>query len=213
MTNRLKEIFSVVSKCETFADVGCDHGYVAEAMLKSDKCKKAIISDVSEKCLEKARELLSDYIKIGRVESVVSDGFDKVKGADLALIAGMGGEEITLILQKATELPERLVLQPMKNADKARLCAVKRGYRILKDYTFFAGGKYYDLIVLEKGADSLTNEEVEFGRTNIVQPSEAFKNSIKGRITKLKEYLSNVNLSLESANKMIEEIKKLEQYV
>ena len=61
MTNRLNQIFSVLPSCEVFADIGCDHGYVAKAMLDSGKCKKVIVSDISEKCLFKATTLLQFY--------------------------------------------------------------------------------------------------------------------------------------------------------
>ena len=71
MAERLKEIFSLLPECESFADVGCDHGYIAEAMLKSGKCKRAVMSDVSEKCLEKAKKLNAEFIKNGVAEAVL----------------------------------------------------------------------------------------------------------------------------------------------
>ena len=80
MTERLKEIFSNLPNCSVFADIGCDHGYMAQAMIVSGKCKKAIIADVSAKCLEKAQTLLADYIQKGLVTSAVSDGFERVDG-------------------------------------------------------------------------------------------------------------------------------------
>ena len=106
MTNRLETIFNHIPSCEVFADIGCDHGYIAKAMLDSGKAQKVIIADVSEKCLKKAEELLSDYIAIGRAESKVSDGFTKVGECSVALIAGMGGEEIVHILSQAKVLPK-----------------------------------------------------------------------------------------------------------
>ncbi|MBQ4098436.1 MAG: SAM-dependent methyltransferase, partial [Clostridia bacterium] len=38
MNRRLEEIFSVIPKCEVFADIGCDHGLMTKAMLVSGKC-------------------------------------------------------------------------------------------------------------------------------------------------------------------------------
>ena len=104
MNGRLEEIFSAIEPCKIFADIGCDHGLMTEAVLRSGKCQKAVVSDVSKKCLEKAENLLKNYIDEGRVSSVVSDGFDNLPDVDLALIAGMGGEEISLILKKAKNL-------------------------------------------------------------------------------------------------------------
>ena len=60
MTARLDELFSLLPPCSKFADVGCDHGYIAQRMLLSGKCGHAVISDISEKCLKKAETLLKD---------------------------------------------------------------------------------------------------------------------------------------------------------
>ena len=213
MTERLLKIFSEIQPCEVFADIGCDHGYMAKAMLCSGKCKKVIVSDVSAKCLKKAEELLSDYINQKRAESVVSDGFDNVGECDLALIAGMGGEEIVSILKRAKNLPEKLVLQPMKNTDKVRRCVLQLGYAVKKDYVFFSSGIFYDLLVLEKGEDYLTEEEIEFGKTNVNSPSADFKKMITVKMEKLQEYLLREGLKEDSKKAMLLEIKKLKNYV
>ena len=59
MTKRLQLLFDEIENCEVFADVGCDHGYIAEAVLKSCKSEKVIISDI-----EKLRHLEPDYASI-----------------------------------------------------------------------------------------------------------------------------------------------------
>ncbi len=213
MTKRLIEIYSALKKCKVFADVGCDHGYVAKAMLDGKLCDKAIVSDLSAKCLEKAQTLLSAYIRDGLAESVVSDGFEKVGKCDQALIAGMGGEEICSIIERAPYLPERLVLQPMKNVDKARLCAVNNGYRIETDYCFTDGKKFYDLIVLVKGKDCLTADELEFGRTNILTRPPAFIERNKQTAKKLLELLSDENVSDDDRAKIKIKYDRVKDYV
>jgi len=213
MTDRLNVIFNAIPNCNVFADIGCDHGYIAKAMLKSGKCKKVIVSDISAKCLSKAEELLKSEIDLGLAKSVVSDGFERVEGCDVALIAGMGGEEIRSILLNAKELPAKLILQPMKNCDKVRLCAVKLGYKIILDEVFKSLGKFYDLIVLERGEDFITLEEAEFGRDNVLHPGQAFKEMLGLRLDKLRAYSKNPELNEETRNEMLEEISKLEKYV
>ena len=78
MTDRLQRIFALIPYCDTFADIGCDHGYMAQAMLCGNKCEKVIIADVSEKCLKKAQDLLSPFVEAGKVYSAVADGFDNL---------------------------------------------------------------------------------------------------------------------------------------
>ena len=213
MTKRLTEIFSVLENCHTFADVGCDHGYVAKAMLKSGKCERVIVSDISEKCLKKAEDLLALEIAEGKAISVVSDGFRNVGYCDQALIAGMGGEEIISILSSARSLPEKLVLQPMKNVDKVREKAVSMGYKIKSDYVFRCGKIFYDLITLVKGEDSLTEEEIEFGRTNINAPSVAFKQMLESKIKKYENLLSVSQFNKDVQEEIKAKIEKLKKYV
>ncbi len=86
MTKRQSVLFGEIEKGGSFADVGCDHGYIAEAVLYSKLCDKVIISDVSEKCLKKA----DDRLKLrysGQYEAIVSDGFDSLPRVDQAVVA------------------------------------------------------------------------------------------------------------------------------
>ena len=97
--HRLDEITSHLSGEDLVADVGCDHGYISEKLLKSGGAKKVVMTDISAKCLLKAQTLLSAEISQGKATAVVCDG---LKGVDLPItavvIAGMGGEEIIKIL-------------------------------------------------------------------------------------------------------------------
>ena len=213
MTQRLEEIFSLLPCCDTFAEVGCDHGYIAKQMIKSGKCKKVIASDISKKCLSKAKALLASEILQNKAVMVVSDGFDNLPEFDLALIAGMGGEEICAILNRAKTLPKKLVLQPMKNSDKVRSTAVELGYRILKDYTFYCDKIFYDVMLLEIGEDSLTPEEIEFGRTNLKERPQAFIDKLKNKITALLSFAKGESLKEETKTKMEMEAKRLQSYV
>lgn len=216
MTDRLEKIYKVLPPCQVFADIGCDHGYLALAMIEGGKCEKAIISDISEKCLKKAENLLEVYIKKDLVKSVVSNGFDKVEGCDVALIAGMGGEEICDILTRANtqqKLPEKLVIQPMKNCDKARVVAVSLGYKIDYDKVFKSAGKYYNLIVLTKGVDHLTEDEIEFGRDNVRLVHDDFKDMLMEEKLKFKQLLNEQNITDAGKLSLENKIKKLEKYV
>lgn len=213
MTDRLNEIYNAIPECGIFADVGCDHGYVAKAMLDGGKCREAIVSDVSAKCLKKAERLLAAYVNAGKARSVVSDGFANVGVCDAALIAGMGGEEIIKILSEADRLPDKLVLQPMKNADKVRRFVVRKGFRIKKDYVFKAEGKFYDLIELERGEDSLSDEEAEFGRTNLKSPSPAFSERLKRELDKSHRLVSEGKIVGQALKVLTDRMERIKKYV
>jgi tRNA (adenine22-N1)-methyltransferase len=182
-------------------------------MITSEKCNKVIISDISAKCLSKAEKLLANELANGTAVKVVSDGLKDIPYADTVLIAGMGGQEIISIIKSAPFYPEKLILQPMKNTDLVRVEAVKLGYKIIKDFVFLSSGIFYDLIILEKGDDNLSQEEIEFGRTNIKDRHEDFIKKIKWQIQKIKGYIESGKLSESDTLKMQERIKNLEKYV
>ena len=121
----------------------------------------------------------------------------------------MGGEEILHILRNLP-LPRTFVLQPMKNADKVRAFLVDRGAKITADYTFF-DGKYYDLIVGEsEGGDSYTEWEIEFGRDNLLRPSNDFAGKLLREKTELANLLQSRNLSRKTREEILERKKRTE---
>ncbi len=173
MNKRLTTIFNALSGCLKFADVGCDHGYIAKAMLDTNKAQTVIISDISAPSLKKAEKLLSNYMG-KRAKSVLCDGLVGIDdNCDQVLIAGMGGEEIISILKCSPFLPQKLVLQPMKNVDKVRKSLLSIGYAIKKDF-IFKDDKFYNLLVCEKGTDSYTEDEIFFGRDNLKERQADF---------------------------------------
>jgi len=210
LTERLEKIFSEIDKTEVFADIGCDHGYIAKKMIESGKCKKVIISDISEKCLEKAKALLSEELSNGKAIAKVSDGFTNIPNCDTALIAGMGGEEIIKILSEAKTLPDRLILQPMKNFDKLRIYCTENNFKIERDFIFYSENKYYVLIVISRGIDRLSQEEIEFGRTNLIEKSSDFLRFLDEKVNNTKEFLKATNISDEEKIRLSQKLERLQ---
>ena len=213
MTERLTKIFDEIPRCKVFADIACDHGYIAEAMIKSGKCDIAYVSDISEKSLNKARELLKGYIAEKRAFGFVSDGFHGVPESDVALIAGVGGALTVRILKEAKSLPYKMVLQPMRNATEVRKTLLALGYAIIKDFTVFADGGFYDIIVTEKGKDFLNGEELEFGRDNVRERPAAFKAKMRVELGKLLSYAERDNVSARSKKQILKRAERYKAYV
>ena len=206
--DRITEIVSNIKPCDRFIDVGCDHGYVAKRVVEKKLAKTVIVSDISPKCLQKAEELLFEEIDEGVVKPIVTDGLKGIRGIDQALIAGMGGEEIIKILSEAEELPDILVLQPMKNVDKVRKYLCSHGYRIEKDYVFF-DKKYYDLIVATVGKDELSSLEIKYGRTNLIERREAFLERLKIEKEKKRKIIQR-DIKEDMKKLLLSEIEEME---
>lgn len=206
--DRIKKLCTYLSPCKTFADVGCDHGYCTRYMLKNNLCEKAVISDISEKCLSKAEQLLKDYIIDGKCIPVCCFGLEKIeKSADLVLIAGMGGEEITAILD-AAYIPENFVLQPMRNVREVREYLLKRGAEITRDDVFESCGKYYFVICGRKsgGRCLYTSTELQYGKGNI---KDALGGYLRDELLKKRDYLAR-DLSDTSRARILEQINFIE---
>lgn len=194
MKQRLQRIFDLIEPTQSFADVGCDHGFIAKSVIESGKSKRVTISDLSLPSLQKAEKLLKKHILSGEVTSVCCDGLKGVcPDTQTVLIAGMGGEEIIKILTESPFLPPVLILQPMKNVDKVRKKLFELGYGITRDFIFFTK-RYYNVIVAKMGQKVMPYNEFEFifGRDNLSNRTEDFKNYLKREIAITERYAKSV---------------------
>lgn len=210
MTDRLRRLYELIPKCKVFADIGCDHGYIAKQVLDYNLADKVYASDVSALSLEKAEKLVGMAYE-GRFYTFVSDGFERLpEDIDCAMIAGMGGEEICKILTSAKRLPETLILQPMKNADKLRRLVVSLFYGVEKDCTFISQGKYYDVIKARKSlpVPQYSEMQYKYGRDNL-NLNDDFSSVMKKRIDTLKKALIGVKGEAEGAT-IAAEIREIE---
>lgn len=195
MNNRLQNIFNLITKCTSFADVGCDHGYIAKAVIESQKCQNVFVTDISESSLSKAERLLRKHIADKKVTAICCDGLQKVPQCETVLIAGMGGEEIIKILSQAAYKPEKLVLQPMKNTDKLRRYLIGSGYAIKRDFIFKDGErKFYNAIYACYGEpfEAYSEIEYEFGRENLVNRRQDFIDYLKQQLQSAEKYEKKV---------------------
>ncbi len=213
-SKRIEVLCSLLEKAKTFADVGCDHGYCSEYMLKNRLCEKAILSDISKGSLAKAEALLAEYIADGRAVSVLGDGFYGVPAdTEEVLIAGMGGSEIVDILsdKKYGFMPQRFVFQPMHDAEKLRRYLLENGGDIERDFTF-EDGKFYDVIVGGKQKQGghvrvYSDAEYEFGKENLKKMPEAFVKRMQKQLKNTDKYLQQPNLQ-ESSREALEKKKE-----
>lgn len=192
-SKRIQTLCSLFFPVERFADIGCDHGYCSEYMLKNKLCNEAIVTDVSAECLKKAEILLSEYIREGSCVSLCTNGLQGVDpSVDLVLIAGMGGIEIVNILT-ANEgfIPNNFILQPMRDSESVRRLLLRSGAKIERDFTFF-DGKFYNVITGKKsgGTSPYSQAEFIFGRENIRKRSEDFLRFLTEEIQKKKAILT-----------------------
>ena len=214
---RIDTLCSHLKKCPSFADVGCDHGYCSEYVLKNGLCERVVFADVSKGSLAKAETLLAPYLRAGKAVSVLGNGFYGVPcDTDEVLIAGMGGSEIVGILsdKKYGFMPKRFVFQPMHDGEKLRRYILANGGYIERDFTF-KDGKYYEVIVggrREENAtvQAYTEAEYEFGKENLEKMPTAFTERIEKLIKNIEKYLKEPNLQSESREELLRRKQRLQ---
>ena len=219
MTKRQTKLCDLVEG-QVVADIGCDHGFLCQ-MLVEKGIREIYACEVTEKNLSKARQNIVDYVqktkniadqsqdKIdydgGSVSFKLSDGFKNLQNSlECAIIAGMGGELILdIILFDKSKMPEFLVLQPMSKVEKLRE-VLSQHYEFLVDEIVYDCGKYYNCLKLRKGKDNLSQDEILFGRTNLANKSDDFKNYLKSK----RQYLKS--LKVDKFQELISHIEKVE---
>lgn len=187
--NRIQMLCSLLEETDTFADVGCDHGFCTEYMLKNGLCRQAIVSDVSRGSLAKAERLLRSYIASGRCVSNLADGLNGIpEDTGLVLIAGMGGMEILNILRSGF-LPRAFVFQPMRDSRALRAYLVAQGACIERDFTF-EDGLFYDVIKgRRQGGSEYTEAELSFGKDNLQTRPQGFLHMLSAKAERLRRLL------------------------
>ena len=151
LSDRMKAVTDLVLPCESMADIGCDHGYVAIALIRNGICKRVIAMDINKGPLERAKGNIRDCKMQDSIETRLSDGAAALlpNEADGMICAGMGGRLVISILEQRRELVHKmkqLVLQPQSELNEVRSYLRQNGYRIEKEDMIFEDGKYYPMM-------------------------------------------------------------------
>lgn len=150
LSKRLSLIARFVNEGSSVCDVGTDHGYLPAFLYLSGKCKSVIATDINEKPLTSARANL-ERLSADGVRLILCDGLEKVtrNDADTVIIAGMGGEVISGIIDRAPFLRDNtvtLILQPTTAAKELRLFLSQNGFAVEKETALSENGKIYSVM-------------------------------------------------------------------
>jgi tRNA (adenine22-N1)-methyltransferase len=155
---RLECALEMLDGAKVVADIGCDHGRLACALVQRGVASRCIATDVSEPSLQKAERLIRHLNLEDRVETRLGDGLEPVAEgeADALAILGMGGTLMVRILA-AAKAPlngaERCVLQPMRAAEDIRSWLYERNYPVLDDRVVREAGRYYQVFLVGRPAE------------------------------------------------------------
>jgi len=151
---RLAVIAGHVPENARLADVGTDHGLLPIRLLLDDRIISAVATDIRQGPLDRGRANAIEY-GVDNISFRLCNGLDRVaaREVDTVVIAGMGGENILDILQRAPWCSEgvRLILQPMSRPEVFRSALSSLHLRILSETLVVDSGRLYSVIVSEGG--------------------------------------------------------------
>ena len=179
ITPRLKCIIDHTNG-KTVADIGTDHAYIPIYLIQNNLSERVIASDVRTGPVNIARDNiekngLSDKIEVrlGSGLSVLKDG-----EADTVIIAGMGGQLISEIIDADSEIARssKLVLQPMNAQYELRKYLLENNFKITNEDIAVEGFKVYNIMNVESGYQEKFKTDFEYQIPRYLIGHKYFKN-------------------------------------
>lgn len=220
LSKRLEQVALMVTKGNTIADIGTDHGYVPIYLIKNNICPKAYAMDINQGPIEIAKNNIISYGLEEQIIAIQSDGLDMLEPnkADTVIIAGMGGELIVNILEKGLKKLENckkpikeLVLSPQKRIDMVRKYLMDNNWHIVDEKMLIDMNKFYTIIKAEKGKEEVAYkpEELLYGRILLNRKDEILRQFLEEE----KNKFENVRATMvESNSQGIDEVDKILEY-
>jgi len=165
---RLKKLADLIPQGSVVADIGTDHGYLPVWLLQEGRISHAIASDINKKPLDHARQTACEYGIAGQIEFRLCAGLNGYAPGevDIIVIAGMGGETISSILEAAPWTKRgdiRLLLQPMTKTEFLRVWLVDKGYSFIDEHLVFDKDFLYPILCVTGGEPRTLTEAEAYG--------------------------------------------------
>jgi len=204
LDGRLQAVLDQIPDTETLADIGCDHGKLIVSAILSNKAEFGIAVDISIDSLNKAKDLAIKYGILDKIQFFCGDGFLPIKKeVDCAIIAGMGGYEITKILTQK-DIAKKYILVPHQDVNILRKYLQSNQFFIEKDFVVKVH-KFYQIIVAVKGESNYILSEIYLGK-NLPQ-SKYYEERLNNRYEIVKKIVEN-NTKADCCDNLSEVIKE-----
>ena len=157
LSERLRILADLVLPGQPMADIGTDHGALPYYCLARDLVPFAVLSDVNEGPLARAGERMErSDVAPDRYSLRLGSGLSVLQPQEVktAVIAGMGGELISRLLEASPDVAEnlqRLVLQPRNRSGILRGWLWENGWRIVCERLVKERGRMCQIFAAERG--------------------------------------------------------------
>ncbi len=165
LTPRLRCVADLIGECGYLADIGTDHAYIPIYAVQNGQAMRAVASDVVKGPVKIAEKNVAEYALDEQIDVVLADGLERALGADVIVIAGMGGKLICDILSANLNIArsaKRLVLQPMTCVEDVRRFLHQNSFCVVDEKLAKEENKIYNVLVARCGEESVTDEFLYF---------------------------------------------------
>lgn len=211
LTERLQLLADLVLPGKPAADIGTDHGYLGLYLLESGKCPYAVLSDVNEGPLAKAKQNMEESSVDESLYSIrLGGGLATLQPGEAAsiVIAGMGGELIASILEEfpeKTASAELLILQPRTRSGELRSWLWSNGYAIKGEYLVRERGRICEVITAARGKQAPGDPDIP------ETDSPLLAEFLDGRIGSIKRIIEGLEKSGRDSAALKERLKAHEE--
>ena len=224
MDQRLSCIFHMIRPGRGVIDVGTDHGYLPERLVREAYPGAVFASDIREGPLASARRTAVQAGVSDRIRFLLSDGLDACPpdAVDTIVIAGMGGDTICGILDRAEWCMSpayRLILQPMTKAEVLRYWLSNNGFCIEEEALAEDGDTIYQILaaVFTGRNESLSDAELWIGKQGLSDPI-LYQKLLRQEIGRIERRLQGLSTSADDRQgqriallKRLTELQKLRE--
>ena len=208
LDERLNQALCMVPECECCADVGADHGLLSLALLVSKRVKHMYVSDISEKALQKSKNLLAKHGLSEYATYNACDGLSELPafGVDTICILGMGGQTVEKILEDGQSKLQNatLVLGAQTDLPSLRKKLPNLGYCIEKESIIKVGKHFYVLMrcIPEKNQIDYNDAECWLGPRLMHEPSQCYYEWLMSRVKTLDYAIKSMQTAKNNKDEM-----------
>ena len=219
LDNRMTCIAECVRRGAVLADIGTDHGKLPVYLAQTGRISRAVAADINDMPLKKAENNIEKHGLSAVIDTCLTDGLvgiEKYSPTDV-VIAGMGGELIENILEKATidKNGVKFILQPMTKEDSLRQYLCENGYEIIDEYIVKEGKIYQIICAVYNGTiTKMESSEYLLGRINIEKRCDLLGELLEKVIKRTKVKLdgkASAGIEAEDEKKCLDELIKISE--
>lgn len=201
MNKRLQAIESMIRPGLGVIDVGTDHGYLPVSLAQHGYPGALFASDIGEGPLSAARHNAESAGLEKRIRFELCDGLALCDphSIDTIVIAGMGGDTICSILDRAEWCMDpryRLILQPMTRAEVLRYWLIHNDFIIEEEKLVADGGELYALFSSRFGGSvQLSDAELFTGAFDQISQDPLWPDMLHKQLERFRKLLTGLRQS------------------